>query len=62
MAGMETPKISMETALGKREENERRAARGQRYSLSGRHYFQSAHLLSALVVQTCSAGKVARTL
>ena len=30
MAGMETPKISMETALGKRGENERRAARGQR--------------------------------
>ena len=62
MAVMETPKISMETALGKREENERRAARGQRYSLSGRHYFQSAHLLSALGVQTCAAGKVARTL
>ena len=62
MAGMETPKISMETALGKRGENERRAARGQRYSLSGRHYLQREPLLSALVVQTCSAGKVARTL
>ena len=58
MAVMETPKISMETALGKRGENERRAARGQRYSLSGRHYFQSAHLLSALVVNTDSPGMV----